>query len=946
MTLAHRYFAGVLVACSLAASLVVVSGQTAAPPATDPSLAQTIPVDPLISTGKLANGLTFYVRKNAKPENRAELRLVVNAGSVLEDDDQLGLAHFVEHMAFNGTKQFPKQEIVSFMESIGMRFGPSVNAFTSFDETVYMLQIPTDKPEVITKALTVLHEWATNVTFDPVEIDKERGVILEEWRLRRSAGARMQDKTFPVLLEGSRYAVRLPIGKPEIIQNFPHDRLRQFYADWYRPDLMAVIAVGDFDAPTIESQIRTQFATIPARPNPRPRQAFPVPARTSTAYAIATDREATITRVESYNINPAPDPRTVGAYRTQIVESMFTGLLTRRFADISQKTDAPFLGANAQRGLFVRGSEAAYLTAVVKEDGVTRGLDALFTEAERVARFGFTATELDRQKLAIQRSMERAVTEKDNQQSADLASEFSRNYLSQEPIPGIVYEKGLYDRFLPTITLAEVNAFAVNFAPTRDRIVVVTAPEKTGLTMPTDTQLAATIAGAVKKELTPYTDNIAAVPLLDRAPTPGRITATATKPAFGITEWTLSNGVRVVLKPTTFKQDEILFSAFSPGGTSLASDENYLSAITASAVVSSGGLGKLSSIDLGKMLTGKVASASASIGSTEERVAGSASPKDLETLFQLIYLRFTQPRADPEVFEVLKTRMRAQLANQAATPEFAFGEMVSNTLTQNHLRTRTMTAEMVDQFDLEKSMAFYKDRFADAGDFTFVFVGTFEPETLRPFVEQYLGGLPSTGRRESWRDEGIRYVTGVVDKEVDKGIEPKSQTTIIFSGPFAYNQEERVAIRALTNVMSTRLRETLREDLGGTYSVSVSPNYTKVPREEYTLSIGFGSAPDRANALVTRVFEEITALQTTPVAEKYVSDTREAFLREWEAGMKQNGYVLSQLVGRYQYGEALDSLFGLDEYYKKLDAATIQRAAQKYLNTNNRLKVMLFPEKR
>ena len=920
------------------------SSSQPSPAATAP-LTAAIPVDPQITTGRFANGLRYYVRTNKKPEKRAELRLVVNAGSILEDRDQSGLAHFVEHMAFNGTKNFPKQETVKFLESIGMRFGPSVNAFTSFDETVYQLEVPTDKPEVLDKAFLILEDWAHNVSFDPTEIDKERGVITEEWRLRRGAGARMQDKQFPILLKGSRYAERLPIGDMEVIQSFKHDRLKKFYQDWYRPELMAVVAVGDFDKAAVETLIKTHFESIPKSAATKLRPPYEVPDHPGTLYAIATDKEASGTSVAVYSKMPLRDQTTVGSYRRQIVERLFSGMLSARFSEMAQKPDAPFLGASAGRGQFVRTKEISTLSAGVKEDGIERGLEALFTEAERVVRFGFTATELDRQKRNTMRGLERAMAEKDTQPSSPLADEYTRNFTDQEPIPGIEYEAALHARFLPEITLAEINALAKDWVPDRNRVVLVNAPDKPGLTVPNETKLAGVITAAVRKDLTAYVDAVDNTPLLDAVPTRGTVTKTATKDAFGITEWELSNGVKVVLKPTTYKEDEVLFQAFSPGGTSLASDADYIAAQTAAPVISNGGLGKLNSVDLRKVLTGKVASARPFIGETEEGLRGSASGKDLETMFQLIYLTFTQPRADPAIFNVMTTSAKSSLANQKASPDFAFAEALNAILTQNHPRGRMMSPELVDQMNLDKSMAFYKDRFSDASDFTFVFVGSFNLEAMKPLVEQYLAALPATHRQETWKDTGLTKPSGVIEKRVDKGLEPKSRAQIVFSGPFQYSQEQRVAIRAMAQALEIRLRESLREDLGGTYSVSASAGYSKIPREEYSITISFGCSPDRTEELVKGVFKQIEQLKTEGPTEKQVADVKETFLRDQETNMKQNAYLLTQITSRYQYAEDLTSLFNMADYYNKIDPATIREASRLYLKTDRFVKVTLFPEK-
>jgi zinc protease len=914
-------------------------------PALTAPLTATIPIDPQVTTGRFANGLRYYLRTNKKPEKRAELRLVVNAGSILEDRDQSGLAHFVEHMAFNGTKHFPKQEIVQFLESIGMRFGPHLNAYTSFDETVFMLQVPTDRPEVLDKAFLILEDWAHGVSFDDVEIDKERGVITEEWRLRRGAGARMQDKQFPILFKGSRYAERLPIGDMEVIHSFKHDRLKKFYTDWYRPELMGVVAVGDFDKAAVETLIKNHFEAIPKSTARKLRPSYKVPDQPGTLFAIATDKEASSTSVAVYGKMPMRDQTSVGSFRRQIVERLFTGMLSARLSEIAQKPDAPFLGAGAGRGQFVRTAEISTLSAGVKEDGIERGLEALFTEAQRVVRFGFTATELDRQKRNIMRGLEQAVAEKDNHPSDPLADEYTRNFTDQEPIPGIEYEAALHARFLPEITLAEINALAKDWVPDRNRVVMVNAPDKPGLTVPDEAGLAAVIASAERKDVTAYVDAVDNQPLLDSVPTPGAVTKTTTKDAFGITEWELANGVKVVLKPTTFKEDEVLFSAFSPGGTSLASDADFIPARTAAQVIASGGLGKFSQIDLRKTMTGKVASARPFIGETEEGLQGSASRKDLETMFQLIYLTFTQPRADPAMFNVITSSTKSALANQKASPEFAFAETLNSILSQDHPRARMMSPELVDQMSLDKSLAFYKDRFSDASDFTFVFVGSFDPDTIKPLVERYLGGLPATHRQETWKDIGIKKPTGVIEKRVVKGIEPKSRANIVFSGSFQYNQSQRVAIRAMAQALETRLRESLREELGGTYSVSASAGYTKIPREEYTITIAFGCSPDRTEELVKGVFKEIDQLKTTGPTDKQVADVKETFLRDQETNMKQNGYLLGQIANRYQIGEDLTSLFNLADFYNKIDAATIKDAARLYLKNDNFVKVTLLPEK-
>lgn len=947
--ISHTRTRMILAVAAMVAALCLAGArqQAATVSAQSTALAQQMPVDPQITMGKFANGLRYYIRANKKPEKRAELRLVIKAGSILEDDDQQGLAHLVEHMAFNGTQHFPKHELIQFIESLGMRFGADLNAYTSFDETVYILQVPTDKLETIDRALLILEDWAHNVSFDPAEIDKERGVVMEEWRLGRGAGSRTRDKLFPVMFKGSRYADRLPIGKPEIIQGGKAERLKKFYTDWYRPDLMAVVAVGDFDKAAIEKFVTAHFASIPAATTPRPRPTYDIPDHPGTVYAIATDKETTNTSVEVDNLLPARAEGTVGMYRQKTVDRLFSGMLSARFSELTQKADAPFIFAGGGRGPFLaRTKESASLFALVKEDGIERGLDALLVEAERVSRFGFTATELERQKQSVLVNYQRQAAEKENRLSASRADEYVRNFLANETLPSADDEYSLHQRFLPEITLDEINKLAREWFPGGNRLVVVTAPEKSGLVIPDQAKLAAVIKDVAARDMKPYVDAVGGAALLESAPAAGTISKTTAKEAAGITEWELSNGVKVILKPTNFKADEILFRATSPGGTSLAGDKDYIPANTATQVITAGGVGKFNAIDLRKFMTGKVASASPYIGELEEGLSGSSSRKDLETMFQLIYLSFLQPRADATAFSVQATQMKTLLANQTARPEFSFFETLTNTRYQNHLRRRPATAADVDQWNLDKSLLFYKDRFADASDFTFFFIGSFDLATIKPLVERYLGALPSIHRKETWKDVGVRTPPGVVEKKVEKGVEPKSLTAVVFSGPFEFDQTHRAAIRAMSEILQTKLLETIREELGGTYSITAGAGYQKFPNPEYSITIQFSSAPERADELIKRVFEEIEKFKANGPTEKQIIDEKEALLRDFETNSKSNNYLLNQIALRYQNGEDAAAIWDIPEYYRKLDAAMIQEAARKYLNPRNYLKVTLLPEKK
>jgi zinc protease len=945
MTFRTRVRLTLLVSANVAAGIVVGAQPSAIPAAVQTAtLGQNVPIDPLITVGTLPNGLRYYIRANRQPQARAELRLVVNAGSVLEDDDQRGLAHFVEHMSFNGTLHFPRQDLGSFMQSLGMRFGAHVNAHTSFDETVYALQIPTGNASVIDRALLILEDWAHNVSFDPVEIDKERGVILEEWRLGLGAAERIQNAQFPVLLKGSRYAERLPIGEPDIIQNASHDRLKQFYADWYRPDLMAVVAVGDFDPSIIEAQIRSHFSSIAEASSPKPRPAYAVPDQPGTLYSVITDPEVTNTRIGVSTKMPARPMVTIGEYRQHMVERLFSDMLSARLDEIAQAPDAPFLRARTGRGLLVRTEETTTLDALVAKGGVDRGLAALFTEVDRVARFGFTATELDREKLNLQRGLQRAANEKDKSPSGPLADEFVRNFIQGEPIPGIVYEFGLNQRFLPKITLAEVNDLAKDWMPNRNRVVAITAPESDRPSLPSEAALAAVIDGADGAPLTAYVDTVSTQPLLARLPSAGTIATTSTIEALGITEWRLSNGVRVVLKPTMFQQNEILFRAVSPGGTSLASDRDFVPAATAAAVISQGGLGELRLVDLEKVLAGTTAFVGADIGETEERLAGGATRADLETMFQLVYLTFTAPRADPVAFRVLSDQLKVTLANREAMPDTVFEEALDAAVSQNHLRAQPLTPARLSQLNLDTSLTFYKDRFADASDFTFVFVGSFDLATLRPLVERYLASLPALYRNETAKDVGMDAPAGVVEIEVRSGIEPRSRVSIVFSGGFQNDETHRVIARAMAESLAGNLQRTLREDLGGTYGVSVEPTFTKRPTEEYRLTINFASDPARTESLVRAAFRVIEQFKTNGPSAGQVRDARTALMRDFETNSQQNAYLLNRIVFNYAYDEDVTDIFNMRPFYDQLTAPVLRDAARLYLNTDRYVKVTLLPE--
>src|SRR5471030_831351 len=911
-------------------------------------LSQLMPVDPEALVGTLPNGLRYYVRANGKPSHRAELRLVVKAGSVLEDSDQLGLAHFVEHMEFEGTKHFPQQSLIEFLSSLGLSIGPDANAETNFDDTQYTLRVPTDVTGVLDRALLVLEDWAHGATFDQRGIDQERGIVLSEWRMHLGAGARTQDKIRRVQLEGSRYADRSPIGNPDVIEHAQREQLTRFYRDWYRPDLMAVILVGDVDRDAVAAMIREHFSSL-ASPSPkRPRPAFDVPDHAGTRYAVFTDKENTATAVQISDLRPARNQGSVGGYRQLMLDQLFAAMISARLDELSQSATPPFLRAAADRGLFPapRTRDEAILQALVSNDGVTRGLEALVTELQRVTRFGFTSTELARAKLTMMQGYERGATESPDRESSSRADEYTRNFLQAEALPTIWQELAFHRRFVPGITLSEVNALTADWFPDRNRLVVVAAPDAAGVVLPDQAQLAAAVRTASAKRPTAYVDAAAGHTLMDAPPTRGAIVKTTAHAEAGITEWTLSNGATVVLKPTTLKEDQVLFRATAPGGTSVASDADFFSARVADNVIPAGGVGTLTGVMLDKILAGKAVAVAPFISEIDEGMGGGSTPQDLETMFQLLYLRFTQPRADPTVFAAMASQAKALLANREASPDVVFNRTVGAALSQNSLRRQPETPATVEQWNLETSLAFYKARFADASDFTFVFVGSFTPETIKPLVESYIASLPATHAHDTWRDRGIAPPPGVVEKTIEKGIAPKTEVAIVFSGPFEYDDAHRLALSTMTLVLESRLFETIRQQLGGTYSITATPDTERFPRPEYRVRIEWTCDPARTAALVARVFEEIEFVKTTRLSPDQMTTLRAALVREFETNSQDNGYLLDEIARRYENGDeaAWAGMVNVPEQIAALTATAIQQAARTYLDTENYVKVTLMPE--
>ena len=900
-----------------------------------------LPTDSAVTIGSLPNGLRYYIRVNQRPAHRAELRLVVNAGSILEDPDQRGLAHFVEHMAFNGTAHFAKQELVDYIESIGMRFGADLNAGTSFDETVYQLQVPTDSAHIVRKAFQILEDWAHAVSFDSTEIRKERGVVLEEWRLGRGAEQRMLDQELPVIFRGSRYAERLPIGTPECIRQCPREAMRRFYSTWYRPDLMAVVAVGDFDPKVIEGLIRERFSSFSGPNAPRPRERITVPPRSNAEVFVASDPEATSTSVSVFLLRPSGRRGTVSAWQAELLEQLAAGILNERLYELTRKSNPPFIGAGAGRGELVRTAEAFSFGAAVPDSGVRRGLEAVLTELERAGRHGFTAPELERARREYLRSLEQAYTERDKTESGSLTGEYVDHFLTDAAIPGIAYDYARAQVVVPLVALADLNTVANQWLA-GSPVILVNTPQKNRAAVPSPETLLGLFAAVKRAEIPPYVETVSEEALVPGALAPAAITSERRDSAAGTREWSFANGVRVILKPTDFKADELLLQAWSPGGFSLAADSLLTTARFASQLVNVSGVGAFSAVELQKKLAGKAVNLSPFIGSYEQGMVGQASPKDVETLLQLLYLYFTAPRIDSAAVGAWLGNFRAALANRSASPQAAFQDSLTVTLMQHHPWSRPLSSASVDEVRSAAAFDFYRQRFGGGTGFTVFLVGTFNPDSVRPLVQRYLGNLPS-GTADRAADPGIRPPAGVVERTVRKGIEPKSQTSIVFTGAARLSRLERSVLSAMANVLELRLREELREELGGTYSVGVSASATRVPRDEYRITISFGSDPARADSLVRAVFAQIDSLQSSGPNAANLAKVKETLIRSRETNLRENGWWLGQLLQSVRDGDPPAP--PLEPVLAALTAESLRAAARTYLDRSRYVRVTLLPER-
>ncbi|HXD73423.1 MAG TPA: insulinase family protein, partial [Vicinamibacterales bacterium] len=886
----------------------------------------TLPLSPDIKTGKLPNGLKFYIRKNARPEKRVSLRLAVKAGSLEEHDDQLGLAHLIEHMAFNGSEHFKPGEVVSYFERLGARLGPHVNAQTSFDETIYMLDLPTDQGDVLAKGLLALADFAGGLTFDPKEVDKERGVVIEEWRGGLGAGSRIRDKQIPIIFYKSRYAERLPIGKPDIIRNAPVSRLRAFYDTWYRPERMAVIAVGDIDPAAMQASITSTFGGLRDRAKTEKVPNGAVTMKHPVIASVITDPELTRTSVQVLRKHVHAGDQRVADYRQSLVDRMAQGMLNDRLAELARKPDAKFLGAGVGTESITPEVEGFVLSARTPDDKVQEGMEAVAVEAKRARDFGFSTSELERVKKNLAAGYEQVYQERDKSESPAFAQELLSLFLQDEPAPGIAYEYELVKELLPTITTADVAESMRRLMKDEGKVILVTAPQKDSVKLPADSAMLQALASAESTSVTPWSDTTTDRALVEHKPQPATVVSRREIADVGVTVVKFSNGVEAWFKPTTFKNDQVLYTLSAEGGASFAACDDFEEAALATNYVRTSGVGGLKALDLEKMLAGKNASAAPYISLSTHGISGSSTPMDLETGLQLLYLSFTAPGDDPQQFDVLKRQLLAAVANRGRAPGQVYGEKVEQINTSNHCTSQPLTAERINQLDRAKMLSYYKARFSNAADFTFFMVGAFKVDEVLPLVAEYVGGLPTTGpARTGVKDVGIHFPNSVIRDKVEMGREPRANVQISFYAEQSTDPVDAENVAAATTVFDIALRDVLREDLGQTYTVSVGEGGPGLPQKGGSyMRVSFGAAPENISSMIDRVLTELKKLQQDGPSADLTNRAKETARRSYETALQQNGYWLGRLQSVHIYNRDPKEILTRPARIDAVTPATIQ----------------------
>lgn len=913
-----------------------------------PGLEAPLPKDPNTVVGRLPNGITYYLRHNQEPKDRASFYIIRNAGALLENDEQNGLAHFLEHMAFNGTKNFPGKGIISTLEKYGVAFGRNINAYTSHNETVYNISaVPTTDEKLLDTCLLILHDWSYYLTLDEKEIDEERGVISEEWRTRRNSAFRLRAQTTPVLLKDSKYAVRDVIGSLDVIKNFKPETIREFYRHWYRTDLEAIAIVGDFDVAKMEQKIKEMFSTVPAVENPQERPFYAIPEHDEMYFAVATDKEAQRSMVSITTILPeknAAEKNTHAYLKEALIQSFYNSMIASRISELMQKGDPPFINAGIGFGGLVRGYNSYGITAIAKPNQEDVALEAVLTENEKIKRFGFTESELERVKTNMLVGLESAYKEKDKTNNESYIREMQSNFLENEPIVDFEYYYEFAKQVIPTITVAEVSAKAREWNTPKNRVMIISGPSEDAKHL-TQEEAVAILEKVEKADLKAYEDHVRDASLIGEDLPGSKIVKTKKLPQFDAEEWTLANGAKVVFRKADFDKDDVTLTSYSKGGTSLYDIDLLPSASNVGSLVGAYGLGDFDAVTLRKMLTGKMASVSVSVGSLSESVGGKSTPKDFETMLQLLYLRFEKPRFDAEAHEAIMNRNRAAIANQQKNPQKIMQDSLSLIMSDYNPRTLLFNEEYLNKISLEKIEQVYRDRIKDASDFTFFIVGNISADTVKPLIEKYIGSLTSVNRKENWRDNRVRGPKGRTEKVIEIPLEtPKATVVTKFSKDMKYNVYHNLCNNILEGVLKLRYTENIREKEGGTYGVSVNAGAVREPYQNYSMTMVFDCDPDRAAQLKSLVYEETEKMmQEGPTAEelhKVVSNIK----KNREQSKQHNRYWLNNIYSEYVTGIKFDPE-GYEKMLDKISPKDIRKFAQSLFKGADVVDVVFQPKK-
>ncbi|HTH82820.1 MAG TPA: insulinase family protein [Mucilaginibacter sp.] len=917
---------------------------TTAKPQARPATAVNLPTDPDVIIGKLPNGLTYYVRKNSLPKNRANLILVTKAGSVLETDPQQGMANFIQRMAFKGTRDYQKDDMANYLKRIGGKYGPDTSAFATYDETAYQLSIPTDTDKLYRGAFTLMANWAAYITFNPDDINNERAKLAQEIAQGgKSPQARLQELTLPVLLGGtSRYAMRSPMGKESTVKTFTDASVKGFYSDWYRPDLQAIIAVGDFDPKQVDELIRYNFSSLRNPSAEKPRVQFSVPPTPGTTVKIVTDKAFPYVLAQVVSRHAQAIAKTPADYMEGVKVTLFNQMLNARISEITQSKDPVMLYGQASYSPMVGKMDAFSTLTVANPGGLETAFKTMAGEMERVRKFGFTNTELERAKQNALAQISDNFNAKGNSPSANYAGDYERNFLTGQAIPGIDYEYNYYINNIGKISVADMNALAIKLMADQNRVILIEANDSEKDKLPNEQTVLKWMADA-GKGLTNYVDE-SATPLMPEAPVPGKVLSVKIDSALLVTTLNLSNGVKVILRPSLYINNQILFSGYSFGGTSLASDNDFTSANLAGTVISNSGVAGFNQTQLNRMLREKNLSVSPYISDITQGVSGYSTPADFESAMKLLYLYFTNPRKDAEVWKSTIAQQKSVLSHKQNDPGSVYQDTVLSVLNSYNPRALPATAAQLDAASLDKAYSFYKDRFADASGFTFTFSGTFAVDQIVPFVVAYLGGLPSNNSKETYKVIPMHPPAGQITKTVYKGAGDKATVQLVYSGAYEYNEANNIQLDGLEDVLNTRLSDSLKA--GGIYSVGVRANYVKIPEGRYKMTISYLCDANKVDQSVDYMVGEINKIKQNGAVAKDVQLFINTEARNMQQNLRQNAYWQAALSSAEQNQQNPDRILNHMQVLETVTSQSVKDAANKYLNSSNFIKLILLPEKK